>query len=112
MNRIPSSPGAASSPRRIILLGRAPGNDVVVKAPSVSARHARVVVDEEGLWLEDLGSRNGTFVGVPPRRVERERIDVGDTITLGNARLPATALEDLLTRTTAAPPRRRDDRAR
>jgi ABC-type multidrug transport system ATPase subunit/pSer/pThr/pTyr-binding forkhead associated (FHA) protein len=104
MNRIPSSPGAASSPRRIILLGRAPGNDVVVKAPSVSARHARVVVDEEGLWLEDLGSRNGTFVGVPPRRVERERIDVGDTITLGNARLPATALEDLLTRTTAAPP--------
>ena len=104
MNRIPSSPGAASSPRRIILLGRAPGNDVVVKAPSVSARHARVVVDEEGLWLEDLGSRNGTFVGVPPRRVEREQIDVGDTITLGNARLPATALEDLLTRTTAAAP--------
>jgi len=104
MNRIPSSPLVASSPRRIILLGRAPGNDVVVKAPSVSARHARVVVDEEGLWLEDLGSRNGTFVGVPPRRVERERIDVADTITLGNARLPATALEDLLTRTTAAPP--------
>jgi len=87
MNRIPSSPHAAASPRRILLLGRAPGNDLVVKAPSVSARHARVVVDEEGLWLEDLGSRNGTFVGVPPRRVERERIDVADTITLGNARL-------------------------
>ena len=103
MNRSSSSQ-PASAPQRIILLGRAPGNDVVVKAPSVSARHARVVVDEEGLWLEDLGSRNGTFVGVPPRRVERERIDVGDTITLGNARLPSTALEDLLTRTTAAAP--------
>ena len=99
-----SSPPSASTavPRRIILLGRAPGNDLVVKAPSVSARHARVVVDEGELWLEDLGSRNGTFVGMPPRRVERERIDVGDTITLGDARLPATALEDLLTRTTAA----------
>lgn len=99
-----SSPPSASTaaPRRIILLGRAPGNDLVVKAPSVSARHARVVVDAGELWLEDLGSRNGTFVGVPPRRVERERIDVGDTITLGDARLPATALEDLLTRTTAA----------
>jgi ABC-type multidrug transport system fused ATPase/permease subunit len=34
--------------------------------------------------------------------VERERIDVADPITLGDARLPATALEDLLTRTTAA----------
>lgn len=102
MNRSSSS-RPASAPRRIILLGRAPGNDLVVRAPSVSARHARVVVDDAGLWLEDLGSRNGTFVGVPPRRVERERIDVSDTITLGDARLPATALEDLLTRTTAAP---------
>ena len=98
----PPSSASSAAPRRIILLGRAPGNDLVVKAPSVSARHARVVVDEGGLWLEDLGSRNGTFVGMPPRRVERERIDVGDTITLGDARLPATALEDLLTRTTAA----------
>jgi len=104
MNRSLSSPEPGASPRRIILLGRAPGNDLVVKAPSVSARHARVVVDDEGMWLEDLGSRNGTFVGVPPRRVERERIDVADTITLGDARLPATALEDLLTRTTAAAP--------
>lgn len=102
MNRSSSSQ-PASAPRRIILLGRAPGNDLVVRAPSVSARHARVVVDDAGMWLEDLGSRNGTFVGVPPRRVERERIDVTDTITLGDARLPATALEDLLTRTTAAP---------
>ena len=98
----PPSSASSAAPRRIILLGRAPGNDLVVKAPSVSARHARVVVDEGELWLEDLGSRNGTFVGMPPRRVERERIDVGDTITLGDARLPATALEDLLTRTTAA----------
>ena len=98
----PPSSASTAAPRRIILLGRAPGNDLVVKAPSVSARHARVVVDEGELWLEDLGSRNGTFVGMPPRRVERERIDVGDTITLGDARLPATALEDLLTRTTAA----------
>ena len=98
----PPSSASSAAPRRIILLGRAPGNDLVVKAPSVSARHARVVVDAGELWLEDLGSRNGTFVGMPPRRVERERIDVGDTITLGDARLPATALEDLLTRTTAA----------
>ena len=98
----PPSSASSAAPRRIILLGRAPGNDLVVKAPSVSARHARVVVDDEGLWLEDLGSRNGTFVGMPPRRVERERIDVADPITLGDARLPATALEDLLTRTTAA----------
>jgi len=105
MHASPSAPGPSPNPARIVLLGRAPGNDLVVKAPSVSARHARVVVDADGsLWLEDLGSRNGTFVGSPPRRVERERISGTDPITLGDARLPPSALSDLLTRTHAEAP--------
>jgi ABC-type multidrug transport system ATPase subunit len=100
-------PSGHSPPRtagRVVLLGRDPGNDIVVKAPSVSARHARVVVDGDGLWLEDLGSRNGTFVGAPPRRIERERIDLHETITLGDAGLPENALEDLLARTAVREP--------
>ena len=84
---------------RVVLIGRDPGSDLVVRFPSVSARHARVVVTAEGMWLEDLGSRNGTFVGNPPRRVERERIDIGTPITLGDATLPATALAAFLIRT-------------
>jgi ABC-type multidrug transport system ATPase subunit/pSer/pThr/pTyr-binding forkhead associated (FHA) protein len=104
MHSSPSSPGPSASPNRIVLLGRAPGNDIVVKSPSVSARHARVVVDDDGeVWLEDLGSRNGTFVGLPPRRVEREKITIAQPITLGDARLPTTALADFLQRTHAPP---------
>lgn len=105
MHPSPSSARSSASPARIVLLGRAPGNDIVVKSPSVSARHARVVVDGDGaVWLEDLGSRNGTFVGLPARRVEREKISITDPVTLGDARLPTTALGDFLQRTHAAPP--------
>ena len=100
----PSGQPSPQPARRVVLLGRDPGNDVVVRAPSVSARHARVVVDGADLWLEDLGSRNGTFVGAPPRRVERERIGLHDTITLGDAVLPENALEDVLERTAAREP--------
>ena len=84
---------------RTVLIGRAPGNDLVLHDASVSARHARVVVAEDGIWLEDLGSRNGTFVGSPPRRIERERIGLDSPITVGSTVLPMTALRDLLERT-------------
>ena len=67
----PSGQPPRQPARRVVLLGRDPGNDIVVRSPSVSARHARVVVDEGGPWLEDLGSLNGPFVGTPPRRIER-----------------------------------------
>ena len=64
--------GNESSPikTRIILIGRGPTNDIVLRNPSVSIRHARVIVGDSGLVLEDLGSRNGTFVGSPQKNNE------------------------------------------
>ncbi len=94
-----SSRGGSAIQARVVLIGRAAGNDLVLRQPSVSARHARVIVGPDGLWLEDLGSRNGTFVGTPPRRIDRERISLDDPITLGDAALPGNALRDLLERT-------------
>jgi ABC-type multidrug transport system ATPase subunit len=90
-------------PPRIVLIGRAPGNDLVLHDAGVSARHARVVVEPDGLWLEDLGSRNGTFVGTPPRRIERESITLEDQITVGSTPLPRSSLRDLLERTQPLP---------
>ena len=88
---------------RIVLIGRAADNDLVLRQPSVSARHARVLVGPDGVWIEDLGSRNGTFVGTPPRKVTRERIAIDDPIVCGDAALPATALQDFLERTRRRP---------
>ena len=44
------------------LLGRDPGAQVCVDHPSVSRRHARIVLRSGRATLEDLKSRNGTFV--------------------------------------------------
>ncbi len=44
------------------LIGRDQSAVVWIDDESVSRRHARVVVDEEGASLEDLGSKNGTFL--------------------------------------------------
>ena len=53
-----------------------------IDAPGVSRRHARIVVDENRAVLEDLGSKNGTFVG--DARLEGPRIlKDGDTFRLG-----------------------------
>jgi DNA-binding winged helix-turn-helix (wHTH) protein len=45
------------------ILGRDAGVDVPIEVPGVSRRHARVVVSRGLATLEDLGSKNGTFVG-------------------------------------------------
>jgi DNA-binding winged helix-turn-helix (wHTH) protein len=50
------------------IIGRDPGAGLLIDHPSVSRRHARILVTSESATLEDLGSKNGTRVG--DRRVE------------------------------------------
>lgn len=44
------------------VLGRNPDCDVVVDGKAVSRHHAKISQRDDGYWLEDLGSRNGTFL--------------------------------------------------
>jgi hypothetical protein len=47
-----------------LVIGRSRGSDVVLSHESVSRRHACIWLDKAGvLWIEDLGSSTGTFVG-------------------------------------------------
>ena len=92
--RAPNSPGLPS-PFRILhgvrsiqlrvgpnLLGRAPEATVRIDSVWVSRRHARIVVDGTAAILEDLDSRNGTFVN--GRLVtDPVRLADGDTLHLG-----------------------------
>ena len=64
-----------------LTVGRALTNDVALLDPTVSRRHASLVVDESGIDLSDLGSSNGTFVN--GERVERARLSAGDVLTFG-----------------------------
>jgi pSer/pThr/pTyr-binding forkhead associated (FHA) protein len=48
----------------VLSIGRTEENDLALPAdPSISARHARIVIDQGQYWLEDLGSTNGTYLG-------------------------------------------------
>ncbi len=45
-----------------LTMGRVFENAVVIKSPSVSRHHAKIVAEPEGYVLYDLGSKKGTFV--------------------------------------------------
>jgi len=65
-------------------IGRTPECDVQIASERVSRRHARIVVDRGRATIEDLGSKNGTFVGGLPIDSPTELVD-GDRITIGPA---------------------------
>jgi len=76
------------------LIGRSEEADVPLVHPGISRQHARLAIQENGLVLEDLQSRNGTFVkdasvtgavGLPPRC----RVRLGHAVVLEVAALDA-----------------------
>lgn len=81
---------------RLMTVGRAPDNDVVVSDPLVSATHAALERVGSAWSIRDLGSRNGTFVNGERLRGERiiaatDEIRIGDTVLRCHVTAPATA---------------------
>lgn len=71
---------------RELLLGRDPQCDVVIPNRQISRRHARVYPQERGVWVEDLGSKNGTFLnGERLEPGQPARMREGDTLILALA---------------------------
>jgi pSer/pThr/pTyr-binding forkhead associated (FHA) protein len=46
----------------IVMIGRAPVNDIVIDNPVVSAQHAMLLKVGDSYWLRDLNSTNGTHI--------------------------------------------------
>jgi len=65
------------------ILGRTGSDVIVVDSPSVSRRHARILIAGERVTVEDLGSKNGTWVGQAPATGPTAVKD-GDEIRLGS----------------------------
>jgi hypothetical protein len=68
-----------------LLIGRHERCDVVLRDPSVSREHARLVFRDHRWIIQDLRSRNGTIVN--GARVGRSEIRPGDLLALGDERL-------------------------
>src|SRR5579872_5669756 len=63
-------------------IGRDAGNQVCVPSAWVSRRHCMLHVEGSTVLVEDLGSRNGTFVNGLP--VNRQELRPGDVLTVGD----------------------------
>jgi serine phosphatase RsbU (regulator of sigma subunit) len=63
-------------------VGRLPENDLVLAHPYVSRHHAEIVVDDEGCFVVDQGSRHGTFINGKPAAA-RQLITESDTVHFG-----------------------------
>jgi DNA-binding winged helix-turn-helix (wHTH) protein len=73
------------------LLGRVEDGVVWIEAPTVSRRHARILVEHDRATIEDLGSKNGTFVrGM--RISSPTQLAAGDVIRLGRVTMKLRAL--------------------
>lgn len=69
-----------------VTVGRDETADLRLGDKAISRRHAALRVEGETAVIEDLGSRNGTFVNA--ERVESpQRLRVGDRIQLGATEL-------------------------
>jgi DNA-binding winged helix-turn-helix (wHTH) protein len=69
------------------LIGRTDDCAVRIDSPRVSRRHARILVTEGGASIEDLGSKNGTFVAKriihePTPLADGDEIGVGSVVLL------------------------------
>ena len=68
-----------------LLIGRSEECDIRPLSDEVSRRHCAVQIDLGVVWVEDLGSRNGTFVN--GRRVHKATLLPGDTLRVGRVDL-------------------------
>ncbi|WP_224367498.1 sigma 54-interacting transcriptional regulator [Hyalangium versicolor] len=69
-----------------LLVGRLATADIRVEDPSVSRQHARVLVEEGGVRIEDLESHNGVRLN-GERIVGAQPLRSGDVVTLGHVTL-------------------------
>jgi hypothetical protein len=72
---------------RALTLGRGGQNDVKLdKDEFTSARHARIEPRRDGVYVEDIGSTNGTYVN-GARLTKERRLVPGDVVRVGETEL-------------------------
>ncbi len=72
-----------------IIVGRSSELDMVLVEDMVSRKHARIAMQADQIWIEDLGSTNGTFVN--GEKIKRARLKEGDRVLIGTSILKLIA---------------------
>ena len=70
-----------------LMLGRGSRNDVDLgRDEYASSEHARIEPRRDGVWIEDVGSTNGTYLN-GTRLTGPKRLSVGDVVRVGETEL-------------------------
>ncbi|MCJ7696591.1 MAG: FHA domain-containing protein [Anaerolineaceae bacterium] len=70
--------------RNVLVIGRDDSCDIVIPDRQISRNHAQVSNTREGVFVEDMGSKNGTYHN-NKRVLSRKQLKDGDTIQIGLA---------------------------
>lgn len=76
-------------------LGRSKGNDIVIADDTVSREHAVLLRRKEGWFINDVGSKSGTYVNGNPAE-ERTQLMIDDVIRLGNTEYVVKRTDDVI----------------
>jgi hypothetical protein len=75
-------PGTKFDLREGGTMGRADTSDIPIDDPFASSVHARIFPRDQFMYIEDMGSTNGTYLNGRRLRAA-ERLKVGDTVRIG-----------------------------
>ena len=76
-----------------VIVGRAGSSKIVCKTGACSREHCAFLVLEGVLYLEDLGSSNGTWLN--GQKIKRSPVKAGDKIHAGRPRLEVRVIESV-----------------
>lgn len=76
-------------------IGRSDSNDVILASSQVTRRHALITRQDEGYYIQDLGSANGTFVNGKRLSNEAIALQLNDEVAFANLVFMVNANEAL-----------------
>jgi serine phosphatase RsbU (regulator of sigma subunit) len=83
-----------SSQKKTLRIGRLPDSEIAIDESVISRRHTEIHRSGETYFVQDAGSRNGTFVN-GERISQPTELAPGDVIGIGNARIVFEPSQDL-----------------
>ena len=91
---------------REIIIGRSSDLDMVLVEDMVSRRHAKITTSDSDIFIQDMGSTNGTFVN-GEKIAGRARLTEGDRILVGTSIIKVVGVDSDVAAQSEAEARRR-----